>query len=183
MPDPLADFRELATRWLPTIRRFAFVLVGRDPSAVEEVEQDVLIALLQKNNYRGDANFSTFLYSVVRYKALDFLRRRRREWRRYASLEEIHGGRERLTAGQSQATESPEASFLRREAGQQVLELVLELPENERAILFLREFEELSVEDCARILKLPQGTVKSGLHRIKKKLYLRYQETNDENTP
>lgn len=71
-----------------------------------------------------------------------------------------------------------EEELLRKEEGQMVRD-VLALLKEERTLLLLKDYEELSCEEIARMMDLTEGNVKVKLHRIRqkyRKLYLREME-------
>lgn len=61
----------------------------------------------------------------------------------------------------------PEGEALQRDAGRTVARLLATLPEEHREVLVLREFEEMSYGDIARVLEIPIGTVMSRLARAR----------------
>jgi RNA polymerase sigma-70 factor (ECF subfamily) len=54
------------------------------------------------------------------------------------------------------------------------------LPDEFREVIVLREFEELSYQDIARIAQIPIGTVMSRLSRARKLLYRALQQVRQE---
>jgi RNA polymerase sigma-70 factor (ECF subfamily) len=133
---------------------------------MEEVQQEVLIALAAKQSvFGGKARFSTYLFSVVHHKAIDYLRRRARDERRRAAL---------MAAGEGErTTASPLDEFVDQDEAGRLLGLMLKLPVRDRSLLFLREVEGVGEKECARTLGMAVGTVKSRVHRLKKQLYLK----------
>lgn len=169
-------FERLAREWLPSLRRFLFVHLGADLHACEEVQQEILLVLWEKlAGFDGRSQFSTFLYRLARNKAIDHIRRIQRHRRHQVSLD----GDGELEAGQlsSDPRLDPLESLVRTDTAQRLFLLLLELPLADRELLHFREVEQMSEKDCSLILKLPVGTLKSRLHRIKKKLY---QQLNPE---
>lgn len=68
-----------------------------------------------------------------------------------------------------------EEELLRKEEGQMVRDVLALLKEEERTLLLLKDYEELSCEEIARMMDLTEGNVKVKLHRIRqkyRKLYL-----------
>jgi RNA polymerase sigma-70 factor (ECF subfamily) len=50
------------------------------------------------------------------------------------------------------------------------------LSPSQRALLVLRDLEDLSERDAADVLGMPEGTVKSGLHRARESFRARWEE-------
>jgi len=162
------DFEALAKEWLPSIRRFLYVHLGPDIRGCDEVQQDVLIALMKNlAGFSGGSQFSTFLYRLVRNKAVDHIRRESRYRRRNVSLDEEVDPRSSPWEGGA----DPLDTLVRDNAMERLLGLLWTLPARDRELVHLREIEGLGEKECARILGQPVGTLKSRLHRIKKRLY------------
>jgi len=166
------DFDVMAKQWLPSIRRFLYVHLGPDPQECEEVQQEVLIALMRNlAGFSGGSQFSTFLYRLVHHKAVDHIRRQSRHRRRNLSLEQ-DADRELPLAG----TPDPLETLVKDNSVDRLMALLWTLPVRDRELVHLREVEGLGEKECSLILGLPVGTLKSRLHRIKKKLYLMLME-------
>lgn len=173
------DFESLIRPWLPTIRRYAWVQLGHDWEGMEEVQQEVMIALATKKAlYNGSARFSTFLFAMVHHKAVDYLRRRSRENRHRQALSE----QDWEQRPEFLDSRSPVDELIRSEDSQRLLDLIMKLPLDDRNLIFLREVEDLGEKECSKILGMALGTVKSRLHRLKRKLFLAMTEGHQEET-
>jgi RNA polymerase sigma-70 factor (ECF subfamily) len=155
-------FEALARRWWARIGRYAAAAAAGDALLAEEVAQDALLRLyMSLPRFRGEASFGTFVYRVCRNAAADAIRRQRRERRREAPLpqEEPPG-----------SYRGPEAEAVRASERQLVLRTLQLLDEDSRSILYLKEAEDMSINELGRIFGLAEGTVKSRLSRIRAKL-------------
>jgi len=138
-----------------------------------EVTQDVFIALFRSlKNFRGDAKLSTWIYRVVINHCKNRrLYRRRRKMDRHEPLE---GERDSDGDGPKRQLEghepSPEAALHQTDAERLIRSALEQLPEEQRAIVVMRDIEDLSYEEIGEILDLPRGTVKSRLHRARAQL-------------
>lgn len=154
-------FVVLMERHLRRLRRLLFGLLGGNREDMQDVEQEILIALCNDlSRFRFDSSFETYLYRFARNKAVDYIRRQARQRR----IVEAVGARS-LNA-QEAHVESTRAQDDRVE----VAEILARLTEDERLIVTLRELEGLSIQEIAPILGVAEGTVKSRLHRIRKKV-------------
>lgn len=167
------DFEAMAKEWLPSIRRFVYVHLGPDAQGCDEVQQEVLIALMRNvAGFSGASQFSTFLYRLVRNKAIDHIRREARYRRRNVSLDQgIDASAAVLATG-----EDPLETLAKGNTADRLWALIWRLPAQDRELVHLREVEGLGERECSQILGQPVGTLKSRLHRIKKKLYQRMVE-------
>ena len=163
--------REYASR----VYRLAFGIT-RNHGDAEEVVQDVFLTLATKSAmFEGRAALGSWVYRITTNAALNKRRGKRHEVE--TSLEEHlpafmadghrEGDRSFLLADWSQ---NPERELLSGEA-RRTLERALDgLPEGYRAVLVLREVEELANEEVAELLGESIGSVKSRLHRARQAL-------------
>jgi RNA polymerase sigma-70 factor (ECF subfamily) len=132
--------------------RMAAVML-RDRALAEEVTQDIFLNVWRVlPRYDGRAAVSTWLYTIARNACLSAVRRQR--YRRVTSLDDI-------AEPSSVPAQSVDSDLLR---------CVARLPEVERQVVTLFYWEDRSVVDVAAALGMPEGTVKSHLHRARQAL-------------
>ncbi len=150
---------------------------------VEDLAQEVFLRLYRALPYfRGEATMATYLYRITFNVAQDEWKRRRRERSHIAdepvsALEDCDVWMENF-AGNPLAGEharSPEQRLLDAELQLRVETALQELSEMERAVLVLYHQEECSYEGIAAALGVPINTVRTHLHRGRKKLGERLQ--------
>jgi RNA polymerase sigma factor (sigma-70 family) len=134
---------------------------------VEDLAQEVFLRLYRAlPAFRGEALLSTYLYRIVANVAQDEWKRRRRDDRPLVSFSEESDWEDRLAhPGPDAEQQFAEKQF--RYSVEQQLQLLSPI---ERTILVLYHQEERSYEQIALSLKLPIGTVRTHLHRGRKKL-------------
>jgi RNA polymerase sigma-70 factor, ECF subfamily len=145
---------------------------------VEDMAQEVFLRLYRAlPHFRGDATVSTYLYRIVVNVAQDEWKRRRKEREHIASEpgldeESEAGGWIENFAGDDLAehARTPEQRMSDAETQAAVDAALLELSETERAVLVLYHQEECSYEGIAVALGLPINTVRTHLHRGRKRL-------------
>ena len=148
------------------IQNFIYRFMG-DVDVAQDLTQETFYKLyINKDSYRQVAKFSTWLYTIAANLAKTELRKlKRRKTYTVSSLSK--DDREFVL-------QTPEDEYVDEVAdvGQaQILQsALLELDEEFRTIIILREIQELSYENISKILKLPLGTVKSRINRGKLKL-------------
>jgi RNA polymerase sigma factor (sigma-70 family) len=135
---------------------------------IDDLAQEVFLRLYRAlPAFRGDSLLSTYLYRIVANVAQDEWKRRRREERPLVSFsEEESDWEERLPHPGPDA----EQQFAERQFRYSVEQQLQELSPVERTVLVLYHQEERSYEQIAQSLKLPIGTVRTHLHRGRKKL-------------
>jgi len=144
---------------------------------VEDLAQEVFLRLYRAlPEFRGDAAISTYLYRIVVNVAQDEWKRRRKERLHIASepeMEDDSGQWIENFAGDElsgQHARTPEQLMEDAQTSATVDAALLELPSMERAVLVLYHQEELSYEGIAAALEMPINTVRTHLHRGRKRL-------------
>ncbi len=118
-------------------------------------------------DFRGDAAFTTWMYRITTYAALDAIRKRnsRRE-----SLLDSEALEIAASAPSSVAPPSQLRALERSEIRERFAEALEELPEPQRTALSLREIDGLSYEEIAAQMECKIGTVMSRLFNARKAL-------------
>ncbi|MBI1797548.1 MAG: RNA polymerase sigma factor [Candidatus Eisenbacteria bacterium] len=164
-------FRRLVERHADRAHALALRIV-RSPSDAEEVAQDAFVrAWGGLPRYRGDAAFSSWLYRIVARRAFDRAAVLKGRRGREAGVEEI----ERIA--DTAARPDDEARARAREVGRRVDGL----GDVQRLVVTLYYFQDRSVEEVARTLRMPENTVKTHLSRAR--AALRDAMTRAEGTP
>ena len=127
-----------------------------DQAAASDVTQQVFLKLMTRiGQFRGDAEFSTWLYRLVVNTCMDTARRRK-------SYVEIS---DRLVMEVFAGPGSPEEDYSRAQMASSVRAAVSALPPKFRIAVLLRYFEDLSYVQMAKALHCSMGTVASRLSR------------------
>ena len=140
-------------------RAYALALrILKSTSDAEEVAQDALVrAWRSLPRFRGDSAFSSWLYLIVARRAFDraaVLKSRRHRETGGEGIEDVPAE----TAGPD-----PEA----RERAVRLERLVAGLPEVPRTVVTLYYYQDRSVAEVAKILGMPENTVKTHLSRAR----------------
>src|SRR5205823_4581548 len=153
------DFETLAAAHLDSAYNLARWLV-RDRALADDVVQDAMLrALKYFDGFRGD-NARAWLLQIVRNVA--FTRLKGAAASASTSLDEMQSD----PAGvPHDSREEPEATLMREDDERLVQTLLAGLPVELRECLILRELEELSYKEIARVVDAPIGTVMSRLAR------------------
>ena len=143
----------------PRAVRAALGWLGDEQEAREAAQEALLKAHRARHRYDPARPFYPWLRRIVRNTCFDRLARRKHR--------EASGLRDEWVAA-----EGPSAldRLTSAEAAASVREAMERLSEGHREIVVLRHFEELSYEEIAEVLQVPQGTVMSRLYRARKAL-------------
>jgi RNA polymerase sigma-70 factor (ECF subfamily) len=169
-------FRELVEAHRDRVFNITFRMLGNRAEA-EDVAQEVFITVFKTiETFREEAKFSTWLYRVtvnhcknrIKYLAVRKDRDRDRD-----ELDEATSATNGQIGGPMPA--APDRALEGAQVEKLVHEAIAELDDEQRAVVVLRDVEELSIEEICQILDLPDGTVKSRLHRARLVLRKRLQ--------
>jgi RNA polymerase sigma-70 factor, ECF subfamily len=157
-----AAFLALYERHRATVFRFAYRMLGSAPLA-EEVTHDCFLGLI-KEPARFDpsrAALRTYLYAAVRNLSA-------KHFRRHAGETSVEDCDEAQLPSDRSA--EPLTRLLDAELSEEVRRAVSALPPLQREVVVLFEYEELSLAEVAAVVGADIGTVKSRLHRARRRL-------------
>lgn len=150
----------LAKRWNAALYRHARHLTDSADLANDAL-QDAWVSILRNLRTLNDpARFGPWAYRIVTHKCTDQLRRRQVRRRRSSSMTED------VPAEPSRARQRQE----HEENVEPLRRALRQVPPEQRALLALVYFEQLSLHEVAQALDLPVGTVKSRLHAARTEL-------------
>lgn len=164
--------REMAaalSRHLPSFYRHAFRCLGNVADAEDAVQDALLSAYKHLGQFRGEAQMSTWLTTIVINSARMQLRRRPRQT--HVSLDE-HPGPESYALSEllPDHRPSPAEQCLWSDLAENVLQLTRQLSPTLRSAFQLRHVNGLTIREMADILGVAEGTVKARIARARGKL-------------
>lgn len=159
--DDSAAFSMLVERHQRRVFGLMVRMLGSREDA-EDASQDAFLSLYRHGKrFRGEARFSTFVYKVAANAALNH---RRSLGRARARSQEL-GRQQAGGAALPTAPRNPEDKASGAEAQRAVQQALVELPFDLRIAVVLSDLEGQSGRDIAHALQIPEGTVKSRIHR------------------
>ena len=162
------ELDSVVSRYLPMFYKRAFQFLGNATDAEDAVQDALLSAYQHLGQFRGHAQLSTWLTTIVTNAARMQLRRRRAS---YLSLDEEQG-EEGLTFSDRLADSkpNPEEVCSTAEARDRLVEGFQQLSPKLRKAFQLRDIDGLTTKEAALVLGVPKGTVKAQLARARAKL-------------
>jgi RNA polymerase sigma-70 factor (ECF subfamily) len=149
-----AALTALVERHEPWVRRLAGYLLN-DPQDAEDAAQEALAKVLTRiDQFRGEARFATWLYSLVTNTCRDLGERQRR--RQHQALE---------TAPELASSLGPHDLACQREQRAELARELEGLSNDQRHVMVMKDVLALSYEEIAEVLEMPVGTVKCHAHR------------------
>ena len=159
-------FEQLYNENQSRVYALALRMCGNEQDALDVSQEAFLKAYRSLDSFRGDCAFSTWLYRLTANAATDLLRSRRSG--KLLSLEALQEREEGFDPPDDALT--PEEETEKRETFSELSEALMQLSEDSRKILLLREMSGMSYGELAAELQLEPGTVKSRLNRARSKL-------------
>jgi RNA polymerase sigma factor (sigma-70 family) len=140
-----------------------FCRLTDDPTTSEDLVQGVFYRILKyRHTFRGEGEFSTWLYHLARNVHADHYQRGRRN----GQHREVSRYEDRLADESANAEDN-----LHREQEQALLAQALRnLPEEQREVLIMSKYQELKYSQIALVLGCSEDNVKVKVHRALKKL-------------
>jgi len=162
------ELDDVVSRNLRVFYKRAYRYLGNAPDAEDAVQDALLSAYKHVAQFRGHAQISTWLTTIVTNAALMKLRRRRGVW---LSLDQ-QNGEDGLTFSEliPDSKPDPEEVCVTSDAHDRLLEVASHLSPTLRRTFRLRDIDGLTTKETARLLGVPEGTVKAQVARARGKL-------------
>ncbi len=154
----------------PSLYRRAYRILGNTADAEDAVQDALLAAYTHLHQFRGQAQISTWLTTIVLNCARLQLRRRPRHV--HVSLDESTGDLQPLSVSERLADHrsNPEDEYRESELSTRLTHLHSQLSPTLRRTFQLRDVDGLPIRETAQILGVPPGTVKAQSARARQKL-------------
>jgi RNA polymerase sigma-70 factor (ECF subfamily) len=164
-------FQELVHGYGDRVFNLVLRMVGSRAEA-EDIAQEVFVTVFKSvETFRGESRFSTWLLRIAANHAknrIKYLARRATDRGGLddapeSALADMDVGKAVMHAH----VQAPDALLEAAERGSALERAIAALDEDQRLVVVLRDVEELSYEEICEITGLPEGTVKSRLHRAR----------------
>jgi len=164
------ELQNVLSRRLPSFYKIAYRLLGNAADAEDAVQDALLAAYKHLHQFRGQSQMSTWLTTIVCNCARMQLRRRPRQI--HVALDEHIGDKQEYSVMERLADSgrTPEDECRIYELNARVRTFATQLSPTLRRTFQLRDVDNLSISETARILGVPSGTVKAQLARARAKL-------------
>jgi RNA polymerase sigma-70 factor (ECF subfamily) len=152
----------LVQRWERPLYRFVYRLLPKREEAQDICQETFLRVASKSRLFREGSRFSTWMYQIALNLTRDHVRKRTR-WSALV-LAADDGQEERaplLTAG---VAVTPDMELERKDTRESVRRALLQLPEEQKEVLVLKEYQGLKFREIAELLSCPESTVKSRMY-------------------
>jgi RNA polymerase sigma-70 factor (ECF subfamily) len=156
---------ELAQRHRRSVYLLALQLLGNPDDAMDATQDTLLRFLRTLRRFDASRPVRPWLYAILRNRVRDLHRRRR-----VRKHDSIDGDEDHWRPELVDPVADPHDDVTRHELRERVWRALAELAPSHREIVVLRDYQDLSYAEIARVLDIPQGTVMSRLHRARRQL-------------
>lgn len=150
---------QLFSEHMPTVHRFAMRMCRDEERARDVAQESMLTALKSFEDFRGDASFSTWLFTIARSHC--------GKVRKRADREPLHEEAESPMDTMASAEPAPDALVSHGQLSDVVEAGLASLDPTEREVVLLRDVEGLPAKEAAEILGISVAALKSRLHRAR----------------
>ncbi|MDP4088493.1 MAG: sigma-70 family RNA polymerase sigma factor [Bacillota bacterium] len=164
----MEGIKELYETYERRIFRYLYGLT-LDFYKAEELTQETFFQVLKSfYRFRGDCHVSTWIYKIAR-----------NVFREYSRKNKITAISIDDNLSEIMDDDGPEEAFERKESSRLVKSVLMKIPEKQREVLWLREWQELSYEEIAGITEHTVSWVKVNIHRGRLEFKKFYYEGGD----
>lgn len=166
------QFAAIVEKYEKKVASYLRTLIFASTEDREDILQEVFIAAYRYlNSYKPEFAFSTWLYRIAHNQAMTFLRKHKTRFTNEQVLTQSGADEETESAIDALISdENVEENVEKLLQLKSVKEKMQELSTQDREVLILRYCEEQDYKEISSILRVPEGTVASMIHRAKAKL-------------
>lgn len=174
-------FRVIVERYQERVYNVAFHMTGSHEDSLDLAQDSFIRVFRALSGFKADSSLGTWIHRIAHNVVIDELRKRRRRPIVAMSTDNVVStdDGEHTLEWSAPLEDNPEEQLLRAERKREIVLALQSVSSEHRAVLIMRDIEELSYEEIAGVLGLNIGTVKSRLNRarlaLREKLILREQ--------
>ncbi|NMA64786.1 MAG: sigma-70 family RNA polymerase sigma factor [Clostridiaceae bacterium] len=159
--DMSQEITEIIEQYGDDVYRVAFAIL-KSKELAEDIFQETFLRVCRSfSSYRGDSSLKTWITSIAVNLCRDYMRS---SWKRRVVITD-----EFVTYTSSDS--DTEEIIEKRSERDELLKAVMNLSDKYREVVILYYYQELDIKEISRVLKIPQGTVKSRLYKARNLLY------------
>lgn len=171
LPGNTRSYEMLVQRYMSRVYSITYRLVGNKEEA-EDISQEVFIKVYHGlKKFEQQASFSTWIYRIATNTALDSLdktaRRPKIHVRLFSSKENQQKSEQNDFNLQAASKTEPEEAVQQSELRECIMRVLKKLDREQVRLLLLRDFDDRSYEEIARLLEAGLSAVKMRIHRAR----------------
>lgn len=159
-------FDRLVQRWQEPVYRIAWRYTGSADEAMDVAQNTFVKAWTRIDSLDEPERFGAWIYRIARHQCLDHLKTSHKQ--RFVAISSLGPQAEESTFQENipdeSAGSSPQHSVEQLQTSDILNQALDRIPEEQKMIIILKEYEGLKFREIAEILDLPENTVKSRLY-------------------
>jgi RNA polymerase sigma-70 factor (ECF subfamily) len=163
-------FNEIVRQHGDKVFSLVYRMIGNRAEA-EDIAQEVFVTVFKTiDGFRGEAKFSTWLLRIAANQCknrIKYLARRATDPDGLDDAGDVVAAASPHVAPLSGRIDGPDVLLEAAELDGLMQKAIAELDEDQRLLVVLRDVEEMSYEEIGEVTSLPEGTIKSRLHRAR----------------
>lgn len=171
-------FRELVEKHKLSVLNLCLRFTGNKDEA-DDLAQDVFMRVYQAApRYEAKASFTTWLYRITLNLCLNF--QRRKKLLTFFSLDQNSNNQYNKSTEIPITSDQPDTNFEKQEKQRIIQEAINSLPENQKTVVILYRYQQLSYQEIASVLETSVSAVESRLFRARHNLKKRLEPYREE---
>jgi RNA polymerase sigma-70 factor (ECF subfamily) len=160
----MAAFEEIMKCCEKRVMQMTWRMLGNEADARDATQEVFLRVYKHLGRFKQDQPFFAWVYQITLNVCRDIGKKRRHYSTQFTSLEG------QAVADISDEQRDAEETLIRAQERELIMKAIATLPEKERAVILLRDVEELRTDEVARIMKSSSTTVRSQISSARKKI-------------
>jgi len=153
------EIEHLVRKYWKDVWNYSYVLTQKHDIADDIAQETFIRAFRSLDSFRSESTVKTWLLKIARNATINY--KRSAFFRKMVLMDYVQN---------NFSSPSAEKNYFDGRFADRIWELVMRLPLKQREVLLLNAHYQMSLADIADLLVLPEGTVKSRLHRARMKL-------------
>jgi RNA polymerase sigma-70 factor (ECF subfamily) len=164
---PLPRWQDELAMHMPELKRFAMALTGNAANADDLVQSTLMRAIEAADSFAERSSLRTWLYSIMRHLAIDYSRQARvRDLRSLEDIDEVVD----IELEDRRASEEEWKELSKELSAERFQDLESAIGSDYWIVVYLRYFQEYTLEEVAKNLTIPVNTVSSRLARARSRI-------------
>ena len=172
-------YAELMDRYRKSVFFMVFKMLNKSEESEDLTIEIFAKAFINIDKYKPDFAFSTWLFRIATNHCIDFIRKKKLQTTSIDETLKTSGGDE-IGFQIKDGNLNPHELAVKKQKIELVRMVVQNLPEKYRKLVMLRYFRELAVDEIAKELDIPIGTVKAQLFRARDILFKLMKDKKDK---
>ncbi|GHE70373.1 RNA polymerase sigma factor [Roseivirga thermotolerans] len=156
---------QLVKQWQKRIYNFAFKYFGDYDQAMEVTQKTFISMSKNLGSLKDESSFKPWIYRIASNYCHEEIRRQNRKWVfPFLKVQTKDDQRTIADTFSDSKSDNPEKSFGNKELKNVLTKALATLPEEQRMVVIMKEYEGLKIREIAEVMDISENTVKSRLY-------------------